>query len=260
VLNFYGDASGTSDQTNVAVGGYISTVDRWNKLRTLWEAELKKEDVDYFRRSQMEPPFRGEFARLGWTKAHQNEVLSRLHRIIKRHTIMGAAKAVRNRAFAELMPSPVKRLYGGPYGWAVLLTLVDIGLWARRRGHWVHYFFECGDAGQGQTNVAIKELQRDPTTRDLFRIASWTFVPKKGPQGVVQLQSADFIAYEAYKDIENYLSGNMRDPRKSRQDLVRKGIDLLNFWADAAFSKWLLRIQDCNGNVIDSLVTSAPNT
>jgi hypothetical protein len=257
---FYGDASGTSDRSNIAVGGYVSTIESWEAFKPQWEAEMHKEGVDYFRRSQMEPPFHGDFAKLGWTVNHQKAVLKRLHRLIKRHTIKGVAKAIRNKAFAEMVSPKIKRMYGGPYGWAMLLNLVDIGLWARRRNGWVSYFFEAGDEGQGQINTAISELYGHPKTRELLRIHSWSFVPKKGQHAVIQLQSADFIAFEAYKDIENFLAGSKRPARKSRKDLIRKGVDQLNCWADEAFSRWLVRVAECNGHVINSLITDKPNT
>jgi hypothetical protein len=206
LIECYSDASGSSDQSNIAVGAYVSTVDRWNRFEPLWKAQLEIEHVEYFRRSQMEPPFHGEFAKLGWTKQDQIPLVRLLQTIIKAHTIKGVAKAVRNKAFAEMMPLKIKKMYGGPFGWCVLLNLVDLGLWARRADNWINYVFEAGDEGQGQINTAIQELYGDERSRELLRIASWSFAPKKGPNAVVQLQAADFIAFESYKDIVNHLA------------------------------------------------------
>jgi hypothetical protein len=155
LFQFYGDASGNSDAVTIAVGGYVRTVEKWEVFKRLWEAEVRKEQVEYFRRSQMEPPFHGQFAELEWTKRYQISVLGRLHRIIKTTTILGTAKSVRMKAFAQLMPPQVKRMYGGPYGWCLLLNLVDVGLWARRRNAWVSYIFEAGDKGRHEIDKAI---------------------------------------------------------------------------------------------------------
>lgn len=256
LFQFYGDASGNSDA--VTVGGYVSTLEKWEIFKRLWNAELGKEQVDFFRRSQMEPPFHGAFADLGWTVRHQIPVLHRLHRIIKNTTMKGAAKSVRMRAFSQLMPRKVKQKYGGAYGWCLLLNLVDIGLWARSRGDWVSYIFEAGDKGRHEIEKCIGQMYDDPVTRETFRIANWSFVPKVGPLAAVQLQSADFIAFEAYKAIENYLTGSERKPRKSMLDLIRPKVDYFNLWTDEALSRWLARIAECNGNVLDSLITTDP--
>jgi hypothetical protein len=262
LIDCYSDASGSSDQTNIAVGAYVSTVEKWNKFKPLWNRQLEAEGVEYFRRSQMEYPFHGAFEELGWTKKYQVPVVRRLQTIIKGHTIKGAAKSVRIKAFAQMMPSKIKEVYGGPFGWCVLLNLVDIGLWARQLDHWVSYVFETGDEGQGQIMTAIDKLYRDEKSRELLRIASWSFAPKKGPNAVIQLQAADFIAYESYKDIVNYLAPpeEKRDPRLSRKHLIRPRIDQLNFWADEAISNWLVNVAKHDGNVIDSLITGDSNS
>ncbi len=203
-LEFYGDAGGNRDRSNVAFGGYLATVDQWKAFRVPWQEALIEEGVECFHRTEMEPPFYGEFRKKGWTCKHQVPVLKNLHRIIKGHTLRGIGHAVRNKAFSELMPSKVSRKYGGSYGWCVLLEVVEVGLWARRRDQWVTYFFEAGDVGQPQANATMKMLYDNPRYRELFRIRGWGFFPKKGNWAMVQFQPADFIAYEAYKDIDNF--------------------------------------------------------
>jgi len=259
-LAFYGDAGGNEDASNVALGGYIATVDQWRAFKQPWANELALADVECFHRSEMEPPFHGEFKAKGWTVKDQILVLQRLHSIIKRGTLRGIGYAIRNKAFAQLIPPKIKRTYGGTYGWCVLLEVVEVGLWARRRNKWVHYFFEAGDKGQPQANAAINKLYDDPRYREPFRIRGWSFVPKRGPDAVVQLQPADFIAYEAYKDIDNFLAGSPRPARKSRMDLVRPNKDELRFWGDQALASWLARVINFDGNVIESLITTDPNT
>jgi hypothetical protein len=257
-LAFYGDAGGNSDRSNVAVGGYIASVEQWSAFTEPWQDALDAEDVECFHRAEMEPPFHGCFKEKGWTVRHQVAVLKKFHGIIKRSTQRGVGYAVRNRAFAELMPPKIKHEYGGPYGWCVLLTLVEVGLWARRRNQWVTYFFEAGDFGQRKADAVIRRLYNDGRYRELFRILGWGFYPKKGPHAVIQLQPADFIAFEAYKDIDNFLAGSPRPARMSRKNLIRPGSDELRFWTDTALAKWLARYADFKGNVIETLITDNP--
>jgi hypothetical protein len=163
------------------------------------------------------------------------------------------------------MPSKIARQYGGPYGWCVLLEIVEVGLWARKRGHWVTYFLEAGDKGRHQAETTIGGLYDNPRYRELFRIGGWGFYPKRddpntGQKGLIQLQPADFIAYEAYKDIANYIAGSPRPARKSRVNLIRPKQDELRFWWDKPLAHWLVRYCDFGKDVIETLITDDPNS
>jgi hypothetical protein len=257
LLRFYGDAGGKRQKTNVAVAGYVATLDQWNKWRSQWKPMLDREGVECFHRNEMEPPFYREFRKKGWDKKHQVEVLNRLHRIIKATTLKGVGYSVRNKAFSQIMPPKVKRDLGGPYGWCVQLCIIDIGTWARDRGDWVHYIFESGDDGEGQISTALRSLQKNEQYRDFFRIADYSFSDKRGPNAVMELQAADFIAYESYKQVDNYLIASGRKMRLSANDLIRKGTDTLACWGDRALMNWLARAVDYP-NITDSLVKRGP--
>lgn len=104
-------------------------------------------------------------------------------------------------------------------------------------------------------NQVIKELYDDPKYRELFRIASWTFAPKKGPRGVVQLQAGDFLGYESYKACKNYVTGSPRKQRESFNDLLRPPPqDLVMLWGDEGITNYLKRLKECGGSVIESLI------
>jgi hypothetical protein len=241
LLRFYGDAGGTRDKSNVAVGGYLSTFRKWAYWKKHWNEMLIQESVDAFHRSEMEPPFWGEFKRKRWTKKHQQPVLNSLHEIIKKHTLFGVGHSVVNEPLLRLMPQQILTDLGGPYGWCLQLCLVDVGSRARDNDDWVHYIFELGDDGQEEIKKALGFLSEDAKYRELLRIAGYTFSPKKGPGSVMQLQAADFMAYEAYKRVENILLGCPRPPRGSALDLVREGIDGLGLWTEDLVVEWIKR-------------------
>jgi hypothetical protein len=166
----------------------------------------------------------------------------------------GQGHGVDATTFERLVPSQVKRQYGGLYGVCVLQTVVYFGLAARERNDWIHYIFEAGDEGEEQINTVMAKVIRDQRYRELFRIASFTFGVKKGPCAIVQLQTADFMAFEAYKRIENYLAGSPRQPRKSFIDLLRPHHDFVMLWTEESIGGWLVRLNECNGNVIESMI------
>jgi hypothetical protein len=256
ILRVYGDAGGNRDKSSLALGAYVGTVQEWDSgFYPRWSDELKAEGIECFHRNKMEPPFYGEFAEKGWNKEHQIAVLGRLHKIIRENTSGGCGQAVVNDPFNRLMPKVIQEKYGGAYGWCVLRTIVWFGLFARQYDDWIHYFFEAGDLGQGRINQAIKELYNSPKYREMFRIASWTFASKKGPQGVIQLQAGDFMGFEAYKAADNYVAGSPRKQRASFDDLLRPfPQDLVMLWADDAISHWLANLDQCDGDVIESLI------
>lgn len=255
LVRVYGDAGGNRDLTNIALGAYYGTVDQWDGgLRKPWQDALDDEGLECFHRSEMETFWKGELKDKGWDRNHQIAVLQRLHQTIKTHTTYGVGQAVPIADFQRLMPSDIQKKYGGPYGWCVLRTIVWFGTWARANNDWVHYFFEAGDLGQRKINQAIKELYDNPDHREMFRIASWTFAPKKGPMGVIQLQPSDFIAFEAYKRIENYYAGEVRAVRKSFIDLLRPKIDSVVLWTAESMAGWRSRLQECGGDVVESLI------
>ncbi len=202
----------------------------------------------------MELPLQGDFAGKDWTREYQVGLLNELHAIIKKHTIIGMGQAVASEPFERLVPDRIKRDYGGIYGLTVLRTVVWFGTRARKMDDWIHYFFEAGDAGWKQVNVVMGDLFNHPQYRDWFRIASWTFAAKKGPQRVIQLQPADFIAFEAYKAIENFSLGFPRPARKSYFDLIRNRHDVVMLWTEEAIQNWLIRLEECKGDVIESLI------
>lgn len=82
----------------------------------------------------------------------------------------------------------------------------------------------------------LQSLFNDPKFRELCRIGSWTFSPKAG---FLELQPADFYAYESYKHMDNRIVGLPRFPsRQSAKDLVRR-IDVAHYWDGTRLKKWL---------------------
>jgi len=206
LLRVHGDAGGNSKAASIALGAYVASVREWDRrFKPLWIGELQQERVECFHRTDMELPLHGEFADKNWDRIYQIGVLNRLHKIIKDHTVKGQGHGLDAKAFARLVPEEIKREYGGPYGIRALQTVVYFGLEAKQRDEWIHYIFEAGDEGQGQINAVMSKLIRSSQYREFFRVADFTFGVKKGPCAIVQLQAGDFLAFESYKEIENYL-------------------------------------------------------
>lgn len=237
ILTFYGDASGKRDKTNVAVAGYVARAVQWNRFDAEWSEMLRLNHIKMFHRSQMEPPFHDEFREKNWTIERQRPVIRKLEQIIKSTTLVGVAHAVKNRAFSQIVPRKIKRWLGGPYGWCVQACITYLGRWASSRGDYIHYIFEAGDEGEREITRAITAIYENPNDREKFRIAGWSFAPKKGPCGLIQLQAADFLAWESYKRIDRLLI--QPTAKLEHRNLIRPNRDKLMCWTDAMLMAWI---------------------
>ena len=253
VFTAYIDESGThSDASNVVVGGYISTVRNWKQLRREWNHLLKREGVAVLHRTDLEN-LRGEFK--GWSEDRQISIIRESHKLIKQYTEKGIGAAVITADFDQVMPGVVKRIFGGPYGWVVHDFMVGVGRWARDSNQkgFVQYVFEQGARGRHQVERMFSTLYSPPPGlppsnydwRETLRINGWSFGSKyddskRRIQGIVQLQSADWFAYEIYKHMDNRVVDGARRPiRKSALDLFRPNVDVLHYWDSERLNKWV---------------------
>ena len=117
--------------------------------------------------------------------------------------------------------------------------LVGIGHWAEdnHRAEPVRYVFEAGARGRHRVERMFETLYNERKFRDFCRIGSWKFATK--PEAL-QLQAADFLAYEVYKHMDNRVVGDATRPiRRSTFDLFRVGIDKAYYWDAARLKKWV---------------------
>ena len=224
MLTCYCDDSG-NDRVAV-VAGYVSTVDAWKKFNVQWGKVLKryKVPIEKMRRSDLEN-FKDAFAEeKDWNKKRRIAFLKELHPIIKQYTKVGVGSAVVIKDFEEIMPRYIYDLYGGPIGWAAEQCVVNSAKWheklSRRNKGQVKWIFEAGTKGSGQISKMFCALIKRKDLRREHRIFdNCSFEPK----GLIPLHSADIIAYEVFKHVENQIldEGRKRGIRISMKDLIR---------------------------------------
>ncbi len=244
MLTAYCDESGTDEKNRVAVvAGYIGQVSEWREFEKQWVPVLKKRPyrVSMMHRADLET-WHGEFTEdKGWDPNRRKSFLRELHPIIKSRTKVALGTAVIKKDWAEVMPSWLRRFFGGVYGWCAHECLVASRVWCERpnRGyrHPIEWIFEKGAVGQGQVAAMFTELEAHPIYSKEYRIGPWSFACKN----VVPLQAADTLAYEIFKQVENQIvDGGERPVRFSTKDLIRpQDAPYLKYWDKARLGEWL---------------------
>jgi hypothetical protein len=236
LLTGYFDESGTHRGSPVSVvAGYIATVIQWRVFESKWRKMLDKAGVETFHVADL-CNSRNEFH--GWTEERRRVLIKQAARIIKEQTELGVGFAVLVNDFYQVIPLGLQEWVGGLYGWTGMYLLGYVRRWAKEAKYPmpVNCFFEAGAKGRHELD---RLMGAAANIADSF-IGGWGFQKKNR---IVQLQAADFLAYEIYKNVIN------RDPaicerplypvRMSYQLLVRKtdkiglaDADQLRVWVD----------------------------
>jgi hypothetical protein len=245
ILTAYFDDSGTADENRVAVvAGYVSSVTEWERFSTEWRCALDEEDVKVMRRSDLEN-FQGEFSEhRGWNANRRSAFVRRLQEIIKRLTRTAVGTALIKADFETVMPDSIKKWFGGAYGWCAHECIVHVSKWADRCDHAdpIDWVFEAGTRGEGRIAEMFAQLRANPAWCAKYRIGNLAFSDKN----TVPLQSADVLAYEVFKQVENQIldQGN-RPVRRSLQYLHRQDEGpYLKYWDETRLRDWLSKWEE----------------
>jgi hypothetical protein len=228
VLYAYFDESGWHSTASVfTLAGYVGTEVGWQRFALGWRAVLKEAGVSYFRMSEFESRI-GQFK--DWSNERRIAFLRQLASVIEGATVCGVGTSIIRADFKrvivpELQPRSMDDIYREPYIFALhscmetLVRLVEPQL-ARIGGLGLRF----------ELNPEIQV----PATKHaslLVRLRRWKHVVKSieyvSPEMHVELQAADFLAYEANKHIENTVVKRDRAERRSFTRLVaNKNLDL----------------------------------
>ena len=201
MLTVYCDDSGTDKNSRVAVvAGYLSNVAQWELFSKEWRKALDEFGIDRMRRADLEN-FRGEFKK--WNPERRIALLQRLQPIIKRRTKLPIASVVIKEDFERAISDDLKEKMGGVYGFLAYICLVSVGQWcgrsSRLHGDPIQWVFESGTEGSHQVSQMFDVMYSDERLRNKSRLGGWSFQGKE----LAPLQSADLLAYECFKHIEN---------------------------------------------------------
>lgn len=238
----YFDDSGTSPNNDVAaVGGYLGTKYQWDQFVTHWPRLLNDYGVEQMHRTDLEN-LRGEFTvEKGWSPSRRNEFVRKAQRLIKRYTYVAVGSAVIKKDFQEVMPEPVRKFFGGAYGWCVHECHIAASKWCDKAKHRepIDWVFEAGTEGSGQIGFYFQKCSEIPWVSEVLRVKTngWAFRNKN----TIPLQAADVVAYEIFKQVQNQIvEKGKRNVRLSALDLFReKDKPYMKYWHRDRLLRWL---------------------
>ncbi len=222
MLACYLDEAGGKREQSTVVCGWISTVAKWEQFEIDWKLFLlayKVTDLHmkYFSQSK------GQFSKWKGADAIRRSFISDAHSIIKDHVNFFVACFADHRLIAIADKNlRVSEMFGSPYAIAGRACVAQVEAWRNRQSDpsQIKYIFEDGCQDKKSLVEALSLPDRLPSvgfepSRD---IASPHGILRKG---VVQLQAADFLAYELRKHKQEFACRSGRKRRESLYGLLR---------------------------------------
>ena len=184
----YFDASGTQhDQVALAVGGFMSTAERWLEFETEWKRRLAKDGLEYFHRKEIRP------------ERHPG-LLDDLAKIIGDYAMRKFGMVVRVRELHRLVSKSIlNKWHLDAYSYAGRACAAHVRLWAMENHlrSMPRIVYATGDAGRNQLE---KRLRIDGINGVAFE-SPWDQENRKTGMidpGAIPLQAADLFAYELF--------------------------------------------------------------
>jgi len=193
------DASGKeTDQSCVAVDGFIATSDEWDKFSSEWMKRLSEDGLSSFHMREF-AHWRGQFSdRNYWKEERRRRLLSDLIDLVRSHTFqMKFGCSVLLTTFARL-PQDVKDEYFlTAYVLAARTCVSQVRMWAlkERITSPIRFVFETGDEGQGRL---AKRMIDDGLPVPEFEPKTDRIEKGRSVRGFLPLQAADILAYEHF--------------------------------------------------------------
>jgi hypothetical protein len=209
----YCDEAGGLDHGFIAVCGWLASVERWRQFEIDWKAMLATYDVPYLHMKEF-AHFKGPFEKfLSVDAGPRTNFMKEATRIIRESVEFGFVCVVNYEDFRKVNAQyHLKEHLRSPYALAGRFCIARSNLWVKQQGHSlrdVAYVFEDGGPDIGGLVEVTKQAG----------IQIPTFNPSRDTEiqaGMVQLQAADFLAYEMRKAVVDH-----RDPM-TKPEFFRK--------------------------------------
>lgn len=216
----YFDDSGTHYESDIAVAAcFVSDVKRWTEFENEWKPILKEAGIEEFHMADF-VAYQNSFTDCSQEK--HDQVIKSLIKVINKNALVGCASAVIKDDYNKHVTGKLRDKLGHHhYTFAVQSCLSYIEEWMKgaRLLQPVEYVFHFMKKGSGEITRLFEDLLAQGLAVNFgVEPYGWAFQNQKL---IVQLQSADILAWEAHKYMRDYQFTG-REPRRSFQSMVKE--------------------------------------
>jgi hypothetical protein len=247
----YFDDSGTDEKDPaIVVGGCIATVDNWIKFQQEWDSILSHYSLPHFHMTDFDNRW-GLFRRDKFAEENRIPLQSALLDAIKLRIQAIVVMATNKKEYDESIHSQYLKVY--PF--TVYECLSACEQWANEVGYDgpIAYMFDKGGGSKlvgtkGDLDKLKNDLSENSEIMRRFRmhdLESWSYgAVSKMPH----LQSADIVAYEAWKDLtNNFFPSKQKRWRTSAGKLIMMERIYQGYFGQdefvANYDKWLNKVR-----------------
>ena len=226
----YFDEAGGDDLGFLIVAGYVATIEQWQNFEIDWKLFLAKFDVPCLHMKWYSQNKKC-FAKFEGNESLRARFLGTAAEIIGAHAKRCFISIVSIKDFAEVDQTyALSDSLKSPYALAGRSVVGLANNWARNpqtKTLDIEYVFEDGGPDKGGLISAVEALP-PYLPAPSFKPGRNIEPSNKWPQGrigLVQLQAADYLAYEVRKIAYDIVTNKRREPRKSLMALTRVAYD-----------------------------------
>lgn len=209
MLTAYLDESGKDGRSPIlAIGGYISTQDKWEAFQTEWETFRIQTGIDIFHATDLIGGYGNFSKRKGWNEDRAQAALSEFDALIRKHTLFGAVTFINIAKCEEVWklgvrgPKTVREKFEVEYAMTGMLVILAFTQWAEINAFKepIRFVFETGVKGRGHIKDAVDFATKGKTANAAreYLIGGVSFERKPG---IPQLYTADRLVNAACKAI-----------------------------------------------------------
>lgn len=214
----YIDESGSNPSTRVfSIGGFAAHSIVWYQLENRWRRMLDRHKICVFHMADCQSGF-GEFK--DWPLERRHGLIREAIQLLTSfRELNGFSAALLVEDFNDLIKGDVKAVVGDHYSLCFQKCVYDLCIKAERlrKGEWLTFIVEEQPQFTGRIGELYEKICRKETWPNRHRLGSLQIGTKND---FVMLQTADIVAYEAFKQVDNSEFGQ-RPIRKSLQALLQ---------------------------------------
>lgn len=222
------DEGGGEDHGFLAVCGYVASLERWKRFETDWNQMLKDHDVPYLHMkfiAHCKPPYEkwknNEDARGAFLRDAGSLVCNTVD--------YGFLCAVYYADFDKVNQQfYLRENYHSPYALAGRFCVARANLWMGRSSRSIKEIDYVFDRGGPDVTGLVELMQRSNLQIPSFKPSRDT----ENEAGMVQLQAADYFAYELRKAVVDHANSPYTRPeefRRSFQAIMDVSVDQGNY-------------------------------